>query len=278
MLNATGVRRAVIPCGGKGTRMRGLTGGRPKELIDVAGEPLLVHVLRECAASGANEVLIVTAPGKEEIERTVGGLRGSPGMPRTIDFVMQHEARGLADAIRLGRDFAGNDPLGVALPDNLFVDGQPALGQVAETHARTGKSVVAIVEISAADAERRGATSVYQGAHLEDDEFRITRIPDKGARSSTFDTGGTARAYTGVGRYVFMTDALWAIDEVERGIAPGAELDDIPLMQRLVGEARLTGRVIRGRFLDVGLPAGYLEADSTLRALRGFGREGMPGE
>ena len=202
------VTRAVIPCGGKGTRMQGLTDGRAKELMDVAGEPLLAHVLRECAASGVADVLIVTAPGKGEIERVVAPLAGTPGMPRRVAFVIQPEPRGLADAIRLACEFAGDEALGVALPDNLFIDGLPALAQVIETHESTGKSVVAIVEIAAGDAERRGPTAVYDGAPASDAEFRITLIPDKGARVATFDTAGAATAHTGVGRYVFTADAL----------------------------------------------------------------------
>ena len=248
--------------------MRGLTGGRPKELIDVAGEPLLVHVLRECVASGIDEVLIVTAPGKEEIEATVGPLAGRPGMPSRIEFVLQREARGLADAIRLGRTFAREQPLAVALPDNLFIDGAPALGQVTETYQQTGKSVVAIVEIGAAEAARRGATAVYDGRVIGN-EFQIARIPDKGAHSGTFDTGGAESAFTGVGRYVFRAEAFDAIDEVERSLPAGRELDDVPVMQLLVRRGTMTGRVIRARFLDVGLPEGYREANEALsRAAR----------
>ena len=249
--------------------MRGLTGGRPKELIDVAGEPLLVHVMRECVASGIEELLIVTAPGKEEIEETVAPLAGRPGMPARIAFVLQEEARGLADAIRFGRDFAGDAPLAVALPDNLFVEGRPALAQVIDTHLATRKSVVAIVEIGADEAVRRGATAIYQGT-VNGDEFRITRIPDKGAHSGTFDTGGAASAYTGVGRYVFLPEAFAVIDDVEQSLPPGRELDDIPVMQRLVARGAMTGRIIRARFLDVGLPDGYREANEILaRASRG---------
>ena len=40
------------------------------------------------------------------------------------------------------------------------------------------------------------------------------------------------------------------------------ELDDIPVMQLLLKRGRLTGCLMRGDFLDVGLPTGYLEADS----------------
>jgi hypothetical protein len=53
---------------------------------------------------------------------------------------------------------------------------------------------------------------------------------------------------------------------VERTLHPGMELDDIPVLQRLLAAERLVGRRIRGRFLDVGLPDGHAEANALLRA------------
>src|SRR4051812_8579723 len=145
------VTKALIPCGGKGTRMLSLTKGTPKELVEVAGVPIVVRVLEECASSGIDEVLVVIAPGKEAIIERLKPLAGNSGIPARISFAVQHEPRGLADAIRLGRDFADSDPLAVALPDNLFGGDEPALAQVIETHVRTGLNVVSVVEIFATD-------------------------------------------------------------------------------------------------------------------------------
>jgi UTP--glucose-1-phosphate uridylyltransferase len=257
------VSRALIPCGGKGTRMLSLTGGRPKELVPVAGVPMLHRVVRECAESGITELLVVVAPGKEAIVDGLRPLAATEGMPRRIEFVEQREPRGLADAIRLGRDFADGAPLAVALPDNLFVGAAPGLAQVIELHARTGKNVVAVVEVFAEEASRRGATAVFPGV-LEGDDYHIESIPDKRARTKTFDTGGAPSAFTGVGRYVFTAELFTTIDEVERTLPSGAELDDVPVMQRLLARGRLIGRRMRGRWLDVGLPDGYREAEHAL--------------
>jgi len=257
------LRRALIPCGGRGTRMRALTGGAPKEMIPVAGRPAIDWVLRECAASGVSDVLIVTAPGKEVLAEHVRRVAGAPGMPARCEVVVQHEARGLADAIRLGRDFAGRESLTVALPDNIFIAEQPALWQVLETYVRTGQNVVAVVEIHAEVAARRGPTPVLRG-ELHGDDFHLEHIPDKGDRHSTFDAQGARRAFTAVGRYVFTPDAFAVIDQVEQALPPGAELDDVPVMQRLLGYGMLVGRRITGRFLDIGLPLGYAEADALL--------------
>jgi UTP--glucose-1-phosphate uridylyltransferase len=257
--------RALIPCGGKGTRMLALTGGAPKELLPVGGTSAVARVVQECAAGGFDELLVVIAPDKEVLVEHLSPLQGTPGHPSRIDFVIQPVPRGLADAIRFGRDFAAGEPLGVALPDNLFVDDAPAMRQLHEAWARHGTSVVGVVEITAEEARRRGATSVYEG-RLEGDDFHLRRIPDKGEKGGRFDTGGRDSAFTGIGRYVFTTDAFDAIDEVEQRLPAGRELDDIPVMQLLLERRRMVGCRVRGRFLDLGLPEGYVEADALFSA------------
>lgn len=241
--------------------MLALTHGAPKELLEVGGRPLVARVLEECAASGITDVLIVISPDKEVMMDVLAPLAGSEGMPDSIVFAIQAEAKGLADAIRVGREFAGSDTLAVALPDNLFAGADPGLKQVIDTHTATGKNAVAMVEIFAADAERRGPTSVYPG-RVVGTEFVIDRIPGKGERGKTFDTGGAASAYTGVGRYVFFPGVFDVIDSVEKTLAAGAELDDVPVMQKLLEAKQLAGRRIEGKFFDVGLISGYEEASA----------------
>ena len=240
--------------------MLALTHGAPKELVPVAGVPVVERVARECAASGITDLLVVIAPGKEQIEERLASLAGQRGMPARIEFAVQREARGLMDAIRLGRAFSEEGSIAVALPDNLFLSEIPALRQVIDVAVATGKSAVSIVGIGAEEAKAKGATAIY-GGEPHGAEFRITHIPDKGAKSATFDTGGARLAYTGVGRYSFGKRLWRTIDEVEGTLKPGAELDDIPVMQLLLHRGLMTGCLIDGRFLDVGLPSGYTEAN-----------------
>ena len=245
-----------------------LTRGAAKELLPIAGVPLVLRVMEECAASGVQEVLIVSAPGKRDLDETVLAAAGATGMPSIVRVVVQEKPRGLADAIRMGREFAGGDTFGVALPDNLFLGDTPALAQLFDVHRHTEKHVVAIVELTAANNDRYGPTAIYPG-RLTGDEFLIEAIPDKGPHSATFDLRGASSAFTGVGRYVFLPEVFAAIDEIDATLAEGEELDDIPVMQLLLRRQNLTGCRIRGDFLDVGLPSGYREADQRLRKGRG---------
>ncbi|HYU51940.1 MAG TPA: sugar phosphate nucleotidyltransferase, partial [Gemmatimonadaceae bacterium] len=229
--------------------MATLTGGGAKELLPIGGVPLVLRVMEECAASGIDEVLIVSAPGKSDLDNAVRAAAGSAGMPKVVEVVIQEEPRGLADAIRLGRGFAHGSPLAVALADNLFIGENPGLSQLCDVYHRTGKSVVAIVKLTAANKDRYGPTAIYPG-HPQDSEFIIERVPDKGPRDKHFDLRGAATAFTGVGRYVFQPGVFATIDEVEAKLRSGEELDDIPVMQLLHQRRRLTGCLVRGDFLD----------------------------
>src|SRR3954468_21964844 len=100
------VRRAIIPCGGKGTRMLGISRGVAKELVPIAGEPVLAHVLRECAESGIEHALIVVSPEKDRVVEFAKSVTGTRGMPKRIDTAVQVQPNGLADAVRVGRSFA----------------------------------------------------------------------------------------------------------------------------------------------------------------------------
>jgi UTP--glucose-1-phosphate uridylyltransferase len=252
------IQQAVVPCGGLGTRMRALTHGAPKEMLPIGGEPLIGWVARECAASGISTIHVVIAPGKEAIPEYLAPRAGAPGYPGHILFVEQPAPLGLADAV--ARGWANSDePVAVALPDNLFIAAEPVLSQVITAYYRTGLNVVAIASVDAADAARRGPTAVYQG-HDREDMFEITRIPNKRDRGGSFDTGGLAVAHTGVGRYLFLPETRMIIDELDASLPAAAERDDVPVLQRLLDRGRLVGRLVHGEFLDVGLPAGYDEA------------------
>jgi UTP-glucose-1-phosphate uridylyltransferase len=255
--------------------MRALTLGGAKELLPVAGVPILHRVVAECVASGVTDVLVVTAPDKEDIPASFLSPAGGAWGSVHFGFAVQETPRGLADAIRLGRDFAEGRPFAVALPDNLFLGERPALAEVIETHRRHGASAVAVVEIDAAEAARRNFEGPLEGREEEDGDFRISKIPDKVARApgrseeNRGEGAGSERGVlTSVGRYVFDPEVFRVIDEIERELPPGSELDDVPVMQRLLARGRLVGRRLRGRFFDAGRPPGYAAAEAAFARAR----------
>ncbi|HMC71729.1 MAG TPA: hypothetical protein VKJ07_21405, partial [Mycobacteriales bacterium] len=76
-----------------------------------------------------------------------------------------------------------------------------------------------------------------------------------------------------IGRMVFDGSIFDLFESQRRGLAPGAELDDVPVLQALARGNRLIGVLLADEFFDVGIPEGYRAA---LAAHRGGGVDLRP--
>lgn len=246
---------AVIPCGGLGTRLHPITRWLPKEMLPVALRPALHWTLDEAADAGLLRAIIITNPHKPVLEAVA---RSYPG-PLDLEFVPQDHPRGLGDALLRAKDPLGGAPFAVLLPDNLFQGPNPTAA-VLETHRDTGLASVLLAEITRKDAPSKGATGRARYQSAPDGTLRVTDIADKG--TGRFDAGEGA-AVTPIGRIAFGGEVLGEFEEVGRTLPAGAELDDVPVLQRLARRGALAGVLSEARFFDVGVPEGYREAVAT---------------
>ena len=246
---------AVIPCGGLGTRLHPITRWLPKEMLPVALRPVLHWTLDEAADAGLLRAIIITNPHKPMLEAVA---RSYPG-PLDLEFVPQDRPRGLGDAVLRARDQLGGAPFALLLPDNLFHGPNPTAA-VLETHRATGRATVLLAEISREEAASKGATGRASAQRADDGTLRVTEIGDKG--QGRFDPAG-ASAVTPIGRMAFLGEVMEEFAAVAREVPVGAEIDDVPVMQRLARRGALAGVVSAARFFDVGVPEGYRDAVAT---------------
>lgn len=246
---------AVIPCGGLGTRLHPITRWLPKEMLPVALRPVLHWTLDEAAEAGLLRAVIITNPHKPVLEAVA---RSYPG-PLDLEFVPQDHPRGLGDAFLRARDQLGSAPFMALLPDNLFQGPNPTTA-VLNTYRSTGLATVLLAEIGRADAPTKGATGRARFESAADGTLRVTDVADKG--SGRFDAG-EGSAVTPIGRMAFPGDVLAEFEEVGRSLPAGAELDDVPVLQRLARRGALAGVLSEARFFDVGVPEGYRDAVAT---------------
>lgn len=62
------IRKAVIPAAGLGTRMLPISKAVPKEMLPIVDKPAISYLVKEAVDSGIQDILIITAVGKESIE------------------------------------------------------------------------------------------------------------------------------------------------------------------------------------------------------------------
>src|SRR5215211_8807868 len=89
-----------------------------KAMMPIAGRPFLDFVLSAAADAGLDRVAIVVAPDHGELRRYYEAV--SPPQRVRVDFVVQAEARGTADAVRAAEAWIEDDSFLVMNGDNLY--------------------------------------------------------------------------------------------------------------------------------------------------------------
>jgi glucose-1-phosphate thymidylyltransferase len=115
--------RAIIPVAGFGSRLRPHTYTLPKVLLNVAGKPIIGHILDHIIAAGFDEATIIVGYLGEMIRDYV---RSEYRIK--FDFVEQEERGGLAHAVYLAKESFASGPFLIILGDTIFdVDLKPVI-------------------------------------------------------------------------------------------------------------------------------------------------------
>lgn len=113
--------KAIVPTGGRGTRMRPLTFSTNKHFIPVANKPLIFYPIETIADAGIKEVGITYNPGGLEEAKAYLGDGSRWGL--SIAYVLQEKPAGLANIVQVAEEFIRGDSFVFHLGDNIFVDG-----------------------------------------------------------------------------------------------------------------------------------------------------------
>jgi NDP-sugar pyrophosphorylase family protein len=98
------ITTAVLLAAGIGTRLQPLTFSTPKPLLEVAGKPILVHILDNLCAGGVEKFIVVIRPDLESVFKNI-----IPMDLYDITFAFQETPTGMSDAILTAREFVNDD-------------------------------------------------------------------------------------------------------------------------------------------------------------------------
>lgn len=113
--------KAIIPTGGRGTRMRPLTFSTNKHFIPVANKPLIFYPIETVVAAGIKEIALTYNLGGLEEAKSVLGDGSRWGVKFT--YVLQEQPLGLANIFQVCEQYLAGSPFLMHNGDNIFIDG-----------------------------------------------------------------------------------------------------------------------------------------------------------
>jgi UTP--glucose-1-phosphate uridylyltransferase len=272
MSNRRKIVKAVIPAAGFGTRMLPATKAVPKEMLPVAGKPLIQYAVEEAVASGIETlVLVVRGPkslihdhfsrdhelesflderhlsASTELVRSLAGLAD-------LRYVEQEKPLGLAHAISCARPLVGEEPFVVLLPDVIMVHDEPVTHQVVRAYEQHGGSFVAVREVEAQDVRRFGIVRIDQSSTPASANFaRLTGLVEKPSVDQ-------APSRLGIfGRYLLAPQIWDAIAQTSPDARGETQLTDA--LDLLCQNEPVFGFHFSGVHYDAGDRFGYLKAN-----------------
>ncbi len=263
------IRKAVIPAAGFGTRFLPFTKSVPKELIPLVDKPAIQYVVEEAAASGIEEILIITSSGKDAIQDHFNpvpelearleenGKTAPLAELRAIDaladihYVYQQQLNGLGDAVRRARAFIGDEPFAVLLGDTVLDSAleRPVTGQLIDAYEKLGAPVTALETVPMERVSRYG---VIDGTSEDGKLYSVKRFVEKPSVEEAPSNLVVAS------RYVFTPDIFAELERTPRG--KGNEIQLTDAMRQLLAHRPMYGLKIDGRRFDLGSKLGFLTA------------------
>lgn len=229
--------KGLILAGGKGSRLRPITYTQAKQLVPVANKPILFFGIEAIRDAGIREIGIVVGDTEDEIRRAVGDGRD---LGVEITYIRQESPDGLAHAVKISRDFLGDDPFVMYLGDNLIADGVTQFVQEFRDESPNAQILLARVT----------NPSDFGVAEIRDE--KVVGLEEKPANPKS--------DFALVGVYLFDPNVFRAVDAIQPSARGELEITDA--IQYLIDEGfDVRSHVIKGWWKDTGKLTDMLEAN-----------------
>lgn len=241
--------KGIILAGGSGSRLYPLTKTTSKQLLPVYDKPMIYYPLSTLMQFGIRDILIISTPvDTPNIERLFGD---GAHIGMNIQYAIQPEPKGIAQAFTIGADFVGNDDVCLILGDNIFYMG----GQLPAFQEEVKKN--------------QGVRATIFAYHVSDPErFGVVEFDENLKAISIEEKPKVPKSnYASVGLYFYPGDVV----EKARSLTPSArgELEITDLNNLYLGEGRMSVVPMRrgNAWLDAGTPDSLMDSGQFVQII-----------
>jgi UTP--glucose-1-phosphate uridylyltransferase len=276
-----GVRKAVIPAAGLGTRFLPATKATPKEMLPIVDKPAIQYVVEEAVAAGLQDILFVTGRSKRpledhfdrnyELEQVLESkgdaerlelVRESTDLAR-IHYVRQGDPLGLGHAVLVAQQHVGDEPFAVLLGDDLIDARDPILDAMIAIRKEFGGSVLCLMQVP------RETISLYGCVSIAGDPINgVVAVTDLVEKPDVADAPSDLAI---IGRYILDPAVFAVLADTAPGRGGEIQLTDALRVLATMSPEQgggVRGVVFDGRRYDTGDKLSYLQAVITLASQR----------
>lgn len=240
-------QKGIILAGGSGSRLYPLTHVTSKQLLPIYDKPMVYYPLSTLMLAGIRQILLISTPHDIESYRQLLGDGTRLGLQ--IEYAIQPEPKGLAQAFLLGKEFIGDDHVALVLGDNVFY----------------GQGFQTMLAIAA--AREQGAT-VFGYPVKDPERYGVVEFDESGLAVSLEEKPAEPRSqYAIPGLYFYDNQVV----DISENLAPSKrgelEITDVNRVYLEQGQLHVD-RFTRGfAWLDTGTHQALLQAGEFVRTI-----------
>ena len=268
------LKKVIIPIAGLGTRMLPATKAIPKEMLPVAGKPIIQYVVEEAVDAGFKEIIFITHSSKSSVENhfdtsfeleaelskrvrrsLLKEIKSISKLNILISSIRQGKALGLGHAILCAKTVLNEDePFAILLPD-VLIDGSNEnnnLAKMKKEFEASNNSSILLGKIDKKNTKKYGIAKVKKNKKsggIGYIENIVEKPNSKRAPSNLF----------AVGRYIFSHELISFLSKTKADKNGEIQLTDA--IDDFLKFKKVVAHSLDGKFYDCGEKLGYLIAN-----------------
>ena len=240
-------RKGIVLAGGSGTRLYPVTHSLSKQLLPVYDKPMIYYPLCVLMMAGIREVLVISTPAHMPLFQALLGDGTQWGIK--IEYAVQEQPRGLAQALIIAEGFLAGSPCALILGDNIF-------------HGHD------LIDLLRSAAQQNFGATIFAYQVTQPERYGVVTFDQYGRATHLEEKPETPRSrYAVTGLYFYDADAPAIAKSVSPSERGELEITDVNLayLERGALDVQVMGRGMA--WLDTGTHESLLEAATFIETV-----------